>query len=72
MSVLGMELEQFDELDANFAEARKLFINNDDTHAAIHGLFLNQMVAGTDGMHPSLQHSQGASIENPSTTSAAR
>ena len=38
-----LELEQFDEGDADFAEGRKLllFINSDDTPygAAIHGLF---------------------------------
>ena len=45
MSVL--ELEQFDEADADFAVEHKFFINNDDTPhgAAIHEVFLNQLVA---------------------------
>ena len=63
-SVMGQET--YDEDDADYLEAKELFINEDGIPygAVMYGLFLNLWFANVFTIHPSIKHGDGAEIEN--------
>ena len=63
-SVMG--IEQYDDDDAHYLEAKALFINEDGIPygAVMYGLFLNLYYSNVFTVHPTLHHAKGAEIEN--------
>merc|ERR1719361_3414005 len=63
-SVMG--IEEYDEDDADYQNAKQLFINEDGVSygAVMYGLFLNLWVANVFRIHPSIKHSHNADITN--------
>ena len=63
-SVMGVE--QYDEDDDDFLEAKELFINEDGIPygAVMYGLFLNLWFANVFTIHPSTKHASGAELAN--------
>ena len=63
-SVMG--IEEYDDDDAQYLEAKSLFINEDGIPygAVMYGLFLNLYYANVFRVHPTLHHADGAQIEN--------
>ena len=61
-----MNIEEYDDDDAVYAEAKSLFINEDGLPygAVMYGLFLNLWYSNVFRIHPSLKHAVGATVEN--------
>jgi hypothetical protein len=61
-----MGTEQYDEDDADYVEAKELFINEDGLPygAVVYGLFLNLYYSNVFKIHPSLNYGHSANIEN--------
>ena len=61
-----MGTEQYDDDDADYVEAKEVFINEDGLPygAVMYGLFLNLYYSNVFTVHPTLKHSVGADIEN--------
>jgi len=61
-----MKVEEYDETDERYQEAKALFINDDGLPygAVMYGLFLNLYVSNVFAIHPTLKHGDGAVIEN--------